>query len=87
MVAGALMARVATGYGITALGKKRRTPEEHDARLSAQHRRSAERIYSGVLGLLFGLAASTGAAVELSPSVLRDSALRHATGQGSLAQD
>jgi predicted unusual protein kinase regulating ubiquinone biosynthesis (AarF/ABC1/UbiB family) len=33
-----------------------------------------------VLGLLFGLAASTGAAVELSPTVLRDSALRHATG-------
>jgi ubiquinone biosynthesis protein len=51
MVAGTLIARVAAGYGLTALGKRRRTPEEHEALLSAQHRRSAERIYSGVLGL------------------------------------
>jgi predicted unusual protein kinase regulating ubiquinone biosynthesis (AarF/ABC1/UbiB family) len=61
-------ARILSGYKMLSLRKKRMSPEEYDRRLRDHHRRSADRIYRGVLRLQ-GLMIKIGQTIGSRPDV------------------
>jgi predicted unusual protein kinase regulating ubiquinone biosynthesis (AarF/ABC1/UbiB family) len=61
-------ARILAGYKLLAMRKDRLTPDEYDKRLRKHHRRSAERIYRGVVNLR-GLMIKIGQTIGSRPDV------------------
>src|SRR5216117_225021 len=61
-------ARILSGYKLLAMRKKGMSLEEYDRRLRAHHRRSAQRIYRGVLRLQ-GLMIKIGQTIGSRPDV------------------
>lgn len=60
--------RILAGYKLLSLRKKRLTPEEYERRLREHHRRSAERIFRGVVSLR-GLMIKIGQTIGSRPDV------------------
>jgi ubiquinone biosynthesis protein len=61
-------ARILSGYKLLSMRKKGMSPEEYDERLRDHHRRSAQRIYRGVLRLQ-GLMIKIGQTIGSRPDV------------------
>ncbi len=66
--AAAIAARILSGYKMLSMRKKRMTSEEYERRLRDHHRRSAERIYRGVVRLR-GLMIKIGQTIGSRPDV------------------
>ena len=66
--AAATATRILSGYKMLSLRKNRMTPEQYDKRLSDHHRRSAERIFKGVVSLR-GLMIKIGQTIGSRPDV------------------
>jgi predicted unusual protein kinase regulating ubiquinone biosynthesis (AarF/ABC1/UbiB family) len=66
--AAATATRILSGYKMLALRKSRMTPAQYEKRLSEHHRRSAQRIYRGVLRLQ-GLMIKIGQTIGSRPDV------------------